>query len=222
MSGRGLRLPSGLTRRARAYLTAHAIRRETWSVEQHRRHWHRYGRPADAVEHLAAYQGRWGGLELPPTPEYEGGPQVLDADDPSVEDGLGPCFEAGSTRCSTAYRFMVDGAGRFGIVAEDSWVPLHGSVEGWVEAAALRQLADGLPAEVRMATGARIDGLPERYGLRPVPEVAGVTDGWWRGKDSLLAIYRGEARLFGNLQYQTAYLYLGIDDLTERLRLGIG
>ncbi|WP_144126800.1 hypothetical protein [Catellatospora sichuanensis] len=221
MSGRGLRIPSGLTRRARAYLTAHAIRRETWSAEQHRRHWHRDGRAADAIEHLAAYQARWGGLELPPTPEYEGGPRVLDADDPSVAEDLGPCFTAGAPRSATAYGFVVDGAGHFGIVAEGTWVPLHGSVEGWVEAAALRHLADGLPAEVRMATGTRIDGLPERYRMRPVPEVAGVADGWWRGKDSLLAIYRGEARLFGNLQYQTAYLYLGIDDLTERLRLGV-
>ncbi|MEU8080115.1 hypothetical protein AB0B31_32260 [Catellatospora citrea] len=222
MSGRGLRLPSGLTRRARAYLAAHAVRREVWTPEQHRRHWHRSGRPDDAIEHLAAYQSRWGGLELPPTPEYEGGPRVLDADGLAVADAPGPRFEAGKPRQSVAYAFMVDGAGSFGIVAEGAWVPLHGSVEGWVEAAALRHLADGLPAEVRMAAGARIDGLPERYGLRPLPEVAGVADGWWRGKDSLLAIYRGEARLFGNLQYQTAYLYLGIDDLTERLRLGIG
>ncbi|WP_155375026.1 hypothetical protein [Catellatospora vulcania] len=210
----------GLTPRARAFLAAHGVRREVWSAEQHRRHWHRYHRPAEAIEHLAAYQGRWGGLELPPSPEYEGGPHVLDADDPTVEEGLGACFTAGRPRAALAYGFMVDGAGRFGIVAGDTWVPLHGSVEGWVESVALRHLADRMPAKVALATGARLDGLPERLRLRPVAEVAGDTDGWWRGEDTLLAIYRGEARLFGNAHYQTAYLYTGIDQLTERLRAG--
>ncbi|MEV0456242.1 hypothetical protein [Catellatospora methionotrophica] len=220
MSGGGLRLPSGLTRRARAYLTAYAVRRAVWSPEQHRRHWHRSGLPDAAIAQLAAFQGRWGGLELPPTPEYEGGPLVLDAADPAVTDALGPHFEAGKPRQTMAYRFTVDGTGRFGILAQGSWVALHASTEGWVESAALRRLADSLPAEVRMATGPKIDGLPDRYGLRPLPEVAGLADGWWRGKDTLLAIYRGEARLFGNPQYQTAYLYLDIEDLTERLRAG--
>ncbi|MEU7823494.1 hypothetical protein [Catellatospora sp. NPDC049133] len=208
----------GLTLRARAYLAAYGVRREVWSPEQHRRHWHRYHRPAAAIEHLAAYQGRWGGLELPPTPEYEGGPHVLDADDPTVEEGRGACFTAGRPRSASAYGFMVDGDGRFGIVADGTWVPLHGSVEGWVESIALRHLADRMPAEVALATGARLDGLPERLRLRPVTEVAGAADGWWRGEDTLLAIYRGEARLFDNVQYQTAYLYTGVDGLTERLR----
>lgn len=208
----------GLTPRARAYLAAYGVRREVWSPEQHRRHWHRYRRPAAAIEHLAAFQGRWGGLELPPTPEYEGGPHVLDADDPTVEEGRGACFTAGRPRSVSAYGFMVDGDGRFGIVADDTWVPLHGSVEGWVESIALRHLADGLPAEVALATGARLDGLPERLRLSPMTEVAGAADGWWRGVDSLLAIYRGEALLFGNPQYQTAYLYTGVDGLAERLR----
>lgn len=191
-----------------------------WTADQHRRHWHRHGRSDAAIEHLAEYQMRWGGLELPPTREYEGGPRVLDADDLTDEEGRGSCFTAGEQRCSMAYAFMVDGAGRFGIVGDKTWVPLHGSVAGWVEAAALAHFAAALPAEVRLATGPRIDGLPERYRLRPVREVDGVTDGWWYGDDMLLAIYRGEARFFGNPAYQTAYLYADVDGLPERLRAG--
>lgn len=46
-------------------------------------------------------------------------------------------------------------------------------------------------------TVTRIKGDAVEYvdldGFRPVPEVHGLTDTWWRGKDSLIAIYRGEA-----------------------------
>jgi hypothetical protein len=207
-----------LTRRARAYLAAHGVRRDAWTAEQARRHWHRHGVPDAAIEHAAAFQARWGGLELPPTPQYEGGPQVLDADEPGEQEGRGPCFSAGTQRRSMQYGFMVDGAGRFGICEYAKWVPLHGSVAGWVEAAALAHLADGLDAQVRVGTGGRVDGLPERYRLKPFREVEGLADEWWHGPDTLLAIYRGEARLFGNVQYQLAYLYTDIEDLADALR----
>ncbi len=32
-------------------------------------------------------------------------------------------------------------------------------------------------------------------GFEPVPEVQGLAETWWRGKDSLIAVYRGEAGL---------------------------
>lgn len=211
----------GLTPRARAYLVKHATRREVWTSGQTRRHWYRQGRSAREVEHVVAYQERWGGLELPPTPEYEGGPLVLDADEPVELDGLGICLDAGPQRSAMAYAFRVDGQGRFGIVADDIWVPLHGSVEGWVEAAALRQLADGLSVEPVVGTGPKVDELAKQHRLRPVKQVDGLADEWWHGPDTLLAVYRGEARLFGNPQYQTAYLYLGIRHLADRLRQGL-
>lgn len=214
--------PGRLSPRARNYLAAYAVRRPVWTGDQHRRHWHRHGLPDTLIEPLAEYQMRWGGLELPPTGQYEGGPQVLDAAVPGERDGVGACFTAGEPRCVTAYTFLVDGSGRFGIAGgdHDRWVPLHGSVTGWVEAAALAHLAANLPAEVGLATGPRSDELPERYRLRRFREVDGLADEWWHGERTLLAIYRGEARLFGNPAYQTAYLYTDIADLADRLHAG--
>ena len=43
------------------------------------------------------------------------------------------------------------------------------------------------------------DGAVEELdldGFEPVPEVQGLADTWWRGKDSLTAVYRGEASGF--------------------------
>jgi hypothetical protein len=50
------------------------------------------------------------------------------------EDGW--LFEAGHQRFSVPWSFMVGPAGEFGIFGA-RWVPLHASVEGWVESAAL-------------------------------------------------------------------------------------
>ncbi|MFC7762399.1 hypothetical protein ACFQY4_33470 [Catellatospora bangladeshensis] len=208
--------PGRLSPRARAYLAAHGVRHQVWTADQHRRHWHRQGRPDAAIEPLAEFQMRWGGLALPPTAEYDGGPRLLDAAALTEHDG----FAAGPARGANAYTFRVDGQGRFGIHGGDAWVPLHGSVDGWVEAAALGHLAAALPADVGLATGPRVDELPERYGLRRVREVDGLADEWWHGDRTLLAVHRGEARLFGNPAYQTAYLYTGIDDLAGHLRAG--
>ncbi|PAM98677.1 hypothetical protein CJI59_27350 [Streptomyces sp. Alain-F2R5] len=51
------------------------------------------------------------------------------------------------------------------------------------------------------------------YGeLEPVPEVQGVTDSWWRGKDSLIAVYRGEAVGLGAPQCLEAHVYGGLGE----------
>ncbi|GAA0369115.1 hypothetical protein GCM10010151_68810 [Actinoallomurus spadix] len=45
-----------------------------------------------------------------------------------------------------------------------------------------------------------------------VPEVAGSADTWWRGGDSLVALYTGEAEHFAVPRYRTALIYSGLDD----------
>ncbi|MFE2275447.1 hypothetical protein ACFXB4_40290 [Streptomyces lavendulae] len=48
-------------------------------------------------------------------------------------------------------------------------------------------------------------------GFEPVPEVAGLADTWWRGPDSLIAVYRGEAEVMHAPQCRTATIYAGLD-----------
>ncbi|MCX4704136.1 hypothetical protein OG726_37145 [Streptomyces sp. NBC_01373] len=48
--------------------------------------------------------------------------------------------------------------------------------------------------------------------FEPVPEVQGVTDSWWRGKDSLIAVYRGEAVGLDAPQCLEAHIYGGLDE----------
>lgn len=51
----------------------------------------------------------------------------------------------------------------------------------------------------------------ELDGFEAVPEVAGLADAWWRGNDSLIAIYRGEAEVMEAPRCQTATIYAGLD-----------
>ncbi|MFD8809275.1 hypothetical protein [Streptomyces sp. NPDC059597] len=51
----------------------------------------------------------------------------------------------------------------------------------------------------------------ELGGFEAVPEVAGLADTWWRGTDSLIAVYRGEAEIMDAPRCQTATIYAGLD-----------
>ncbi|MEU2448285.1 hypothetical protein ABZ588_32880 [Streptomyces althioticus] len=52
----------------------------------------------------------------------------------------------------------------------------------------------------------------ELVGFEEVPEVAGLADTWWRGSDSLIAVYRGEAEVMDAPQCRTATIYAGLDE----------
>ncbi|GGU60950.1 hypothetical protein GCM10010274_57180 [Streptomyces lavendofoliae] len=91
---------------------------------------------------------------------------------------------------SMAYRFMIGPDGAFGIDAY-RWTPLHASTDGWVESLALAAHARRWATTVTRVTHNAVDAL-DLGAFEPVPEVQGVTDSWWRGKDSLIAVYRGE------------------------------
>ncbi|WP_240679301.1 hypothetical protein [Streptomyces sp. B29(2018)] len=49
-------------------------------------------------------------------------------------------------------------------------------------------------------------------GCEPVPEVQGLTDTWWRGKDSPITIYRGEAVRLDASHYLEAHVYGGLEE----------
>ncbi|RAJ85000.1 hypothetical protein K377_03481 [Streptomyces sp. PsTaAH-137] len=156
-----------------------------------------------------AFQERWGGIALPPAPVYEGGPRVLEAGVPEGSPVSGWRFSAGGCRVSMAYGFMIGPGGEFGIDA-DHWTPLHASTEGWVEALALADHASHWAKTITKIQGDAVEEL-DLDGFEPVPEVEGLADTWWRGKDSLIAVYRGEASGFDAPHCFRAHVYGGLD-----------
>jgi hypothetical protein len=202
--------PSGLTRRARSFLNAHAARVHSLPAEHHYEHWTGLDRPTLAVDQSSAHQRRWGGLVLPPAACYEGGPFDLDGDDPDLdEDRL--VFTVGRPRYSLPYGYAVDTDGRFGICGSGyPWVALHASIEGWVEALALTYAARDTARLVRRITGPEADELIDGLdGLAPLPEVAGIADNWWRTPHALIATYRGERLFFGGRTSALVLVYEG-------------
>jgi hypothetical protein len=179
-------------------------------IRRHRDAWIERGIPAAEIDRAAAFQDRWGGLALPPAPFYEGGPRILDADCPEGSAAEGWSFPAGSCRVSMAYGFLIGPDGAFGIDAY-RWTPLHASTDGWVESLALTAHATRWAKTVTRIKGKAVESL-DLGGYELVPEVQGVTDTWWRGKDSLIALYRGEAVGLDAPQCLEAHVYEGLDE----------
>lgn len=111
---------------------------------------------------------------------------------------------------STAYGFVIGPGGEFGIHGY-RWAPLHADTEGWVESLALAAHARRWARTITRLTGEAVDSL-DLEGYEPVPEVRGLTDTWWRGADSLIAVYRGEAVAMDAPGCQEAHVYGGLDE----------
>ncbi|WP_411084418.1 hypothetical protein [Streptomyces sp. cmx-18-6] len=203
------RAPDGLSRRARYFVEAHGLRVPRRDLTPCREAWLEHGIPAAEIDRALAFQERWGGIALPPAPAYEGGPRVLGADAPEGSAADGWRFPAGDCRVSMAYGFMIGPGGEFGIDA-DHWTPLHAGMEGWVEALALAEHAGRWARTITKIRGSAVDEL-DLDGCEPVPEVQGLADTWWRGKDSLIAVYRGDASGFDAPHCLRAHIYGGLD-----------
>ncbi|MGQ4730848.1 hypothetical protein ACUN3E_24655 [Streptomyces sp. Ju416(a)] len=202
--------PAGLSRRAQRFIETEGIRVHRQDIRPHHDAWIEHGIPAAEIERATAFQDRWGGLALPTAPFYEGGPRVLDADCPEETPAEGWSFPAGDCRVSMAYSFMIGPDGAFGIDAY-RWTPLHASTDGWVESLALAAHAQRWAETITRIKGKAVESL-DLNGFEPVPEVQGVTDTWWRGRDSLIALYRGEAVGLDAPQCLEAHTYNGLDE----------
>ncbi|MET9208222.1 hypothetical protein ABZW38_24130 [Streptomyces bacillaris] len=203
--------PDGLTRRAGYLIQMHGLRLQPpVEVEEWRGRWRELGIAEAAIDRAAVFGRRWGGLALPPAPMYDGGPRFFCPDTPEGSMAEGWTFEAGPQRSAVPFSFMIGAEGEFGIQM-DRFVPLHRSVEGWVESVALARHAAMWAKQITKLTGDEVDGLV-LDGFEPVPEVAGMADMWWRGTDSLVAIYRGEAKCLNAPRARAALIYSGLDD----------
>jgi hypothetical protein len=191
-------------------MSIHGHRGSAGMSQQVRDHWVRHGIPAAVIERMAAFEDRWGGLFLPPAPCYDGGPKFFRTDVPEPAEGDGWWFSAGDSRTAVPYGFLIGPNDEFGIHGE-RWAALHASIEGWVESVALAYRAGKWAATVATIRGEAVDDI-DLAGMAPIPEVAGMTDGWWRGKDTVIAIYRGEAVVFGSPNFQRATVYTGIEE----------
>ena len=208
----------GLTQRARTFVGSHGVRAAVPDVEQYRTRWLELGIPEAEIDRAAGFQRRWGGLVLPPASEYEGGPLYFAVDTPDdlpakTPDGAtvhGWWFEAGPQRSAVPYMYMIGPSGEFGIRAR-RWVPLHASVEGWIESLALACHATMWATQITKVAGEMVDGL-DLESLEPVAEVQGLTNTWWRSADSLVAVYGGESECAGAATFRTAWVYSGLDD----------
>ncbi|PXX55617.1 hypothetical protein DFR70_12186 [Nocardia tenerifensis] len=197
-----------LTRRGEWFVSAQCVRVESPSLEKLRGQWLEFGIPATQVARVLDFQRRWGGLVLPPSVDYEGGPKMLWGDMLAEESKRVGWFEAGIQRVSMAYDFLIGPAGEFGIDT-GRWVPLHASIEGWIESVALAHHASTWAQQLSTIRGDAIDDLPPRD-FEPVPEVRGLADMWWRGPDSLIAIHTGEAVGFDQPRLRVARVYGGL------------
>ncbi|WP_406290598.1 hypothetical protein [Streptomyces sp. NBC_00209] len=203
-------VPDGLTQRARSFVSVHGVKVDVRHVEDHRQWWLERDVPASVIDRMAAYEERWGGLVLPPASRYDGGPRYLEADCPEGSESEGWWFEAGMQRCSVPYGFWIGPSGEFGI-RSGQWVPLHATVEGWVESLALTDHASMWATQIIKLTGDDVDGIV-LAGFEPVREVMGLADTWWRGADSLVAVYTGEAEALSFPRGRTALIYSGLDE----------
>ncbi|MBB4906647.1 hypothetical protein [Actinophytocola algeriensis] len=198
-------VPEGLTQRARAFVRQNGVRVDALDVTRWREPWLGFGIPAEEIDRVAAYQRSWGGLVLPPALMYGGGPRYLNADTPEPSPDDGWWFEAGLRRTAVQYGFMIGPTGEFGIHG-DHWVPLHASVEGWVESLSLAHHAIASAHRVTRLTGDEVEIIDlDEYEL--VPEVEGLADSWWRDDDTLIAVYTGEAEAFAAQEHRTTIVY---------------
>ncbi|MFF4507708.1 hypothetical protein [Streptomyces sp. NPDC001401] len=202
--------PEGLTKRARYFVLAHGIKVDVPRVSRLREQWLALGIPTAEIDRVTAYQELWGGLVLPPAPHYDGGPKYLDTDVPEGSPTEGWWFEAGPQRTAVPYSFTIGPGGEFGIHG-DRWTPLHQTVEGWVESLALAHHASMWAKQITRVTGDDFDALALDT-LEPVKEVRGLADTWWRGSDSMVAVYAGEAECLSAPQCRTALLYSGLSE----------
>jgi hypothetical protein len=188
----------------------HGLRVDGLDAEQYRSSWLEFGIPRAEVDRVVEFDRRWGGLALPPAPFYDGGPRFFRPDTPEGSNAEGWWFEAGPQRSALPYSFMIGPTGEFGIHG-DRWVSLHESVEGWVESIALAQHAATWARQVTKLQGSEVDTITlDRF--EPVAEVRGMSDTWWRGPDSLVAVYGGEAGCFGSPRFRMALVFSGLDE----------
>jgi hypothetical protein len=119
---------------------------------------------------------------------------------------------SGTQRSVVLYLFAVGPSDEFGLFGEGGWTALHRGIEGWIASIALARHAALWAGTIKVVRGIAGDDL-NLQGLEEVAEVQGLWgSNWWRGADSLVAVYRGEAEVLRDPGALKAFIYSGLDE----------
>lgn len=191
---------SALSYVARYFVTIHSRQVDVPPLDRER--WRAAGVRESEIDRAAGFHERWGGLALPPSLAYDGGPRWFAADLPVGASGADR-FDAGQTRSALPYTFDIGPNGEFGLGC-GRFAALHESVEGWIESLALTYYAT---VEARKITV--VDDV-DLSGFEPVEEVRGVADNWWRTETTLISVHGGLATYYDQPEATPARVYEGI------------
>ncbi|MET8430899.1 hypothetical protein [Nocardia sp. NPDC004860] len=179
-------------------------------MEDHRQWWLERGIPAGLIDRMTANQKKWAGLHLPPAPQYDGGPRYFYPDSPE-SDTAGWWFEAGTQRTAVPLSFMIGPSGESESkpTGRGGHLCIRPSRAGWNHSLWLTTHRRGARQITRLI-GDELDGI-DLDNYEPVREVMGLADTWWRGSDSLVALYNGEAEGLDFPRARVAPIYSGLD-----------
>lgn len=213
-------LADGLSRRASTFVRTHGHRLVSDTAQRSVAEWITQGLDRGAVHKTAEHERQWGNLYLPPSLAYNGGPRYLGGEAPTSEWASKGCIEAGPSRVSTSYEFLIDDSGSFGVGAS-RFVPLYSSVEGWIEALALEYAVRGMAAMVRRMSGPDLAAL-DLSRMEPFPGIPGISDSWLIDEEAIVFVCRGRALLSKYPDDEFAVSYSGIADRDLNLDLRYG
>lgn len=199
-----------LSPRALSFVRSYGVRLAPRRLDRYREGWGGAGVPSEVIDRALEFQRLWGGLVLPSAPFYDGGPKYFDVIDPVQAETGEWLIEIGPPTTAVPYGFMIGPDGAFGI-ATTRWVPLHASVEGWIESLALSHDAFVYAENITRFTNAAVDSI-DLAGLDRVEEVEGVADTWWRGDGVLIACCFGETEAFDAPQSREVLQYTGVPE----------
>jgi hypothetical protein len=182
---------------ARYFITVHCHRVDVPPLDRER--WRTAGVRESEIDRAAEHHERWGGLVLPPSLAYDGGPRWFAADLPTGADGADR-FDAGQTRSALPYTFDIGPQGEFGLGC-GRFTALHESVEGWIEAQALAYYAAVEAQKITVAADVDLSRF------EPVDEVRGAADNWWCTETTLVSVHGGLAAYYDQPEARYARVY---------------
>ncbi|MEV4710010.1 hypothetical protein [Micromonospora sp. NPDC049374] len=211
-------LPAGvLSRRALSFVRAHGQRMPSGRARRSAEQWIKQGLDRALVQRAIDYERRWGDLYLPPSVLYNGGPKYLGPDLLVGHWSDGGYIEAGPARFSVFYDFLLGPDGVFG-VGDVEFVPLYGSVEGWIESLALENEIRSMANEIRRFKGSEVSSL-DLSAMVPFPGISGISDSWLMNDGQIVFVSRGISLISGHLDDVVAIVYSGIPDREASLGL---
>jgi hypothetical protein len=199
-----------LSRRALSFVRVHGQRVPADRMQRSAAQWIEQGLDGALVQRAVDYEKHWGDLYLPPSLLFEGGPRYLGADVLLGRWSDGGYLEAGPSRVSVYFDFLLRADGAFG-VGDVEFIPLYASVEDWIESLALEYEVLSVATEIRRFRGPEIPEL-DLSAMSPFPGLSGLSEQWMIDADRIVFFSRGTGLVAGRPDEAVAIVYSGISD----------